>query len=126
MEGRISSTHVALSRANLKNHLRNRKTVSSTNELHHIINAFELGIFIQWVNGLNYFSDSSLALLELKSDGLEITRISRPKIKEKTETTKRKNGQEKKENRKEKFKQELSANYPQTGAIGPQFRRNWG
>jgi hypothetical protein len=43
--------------------------------------------------------------LELKSNGLENTRISRPKIKEKTETTKRKNGQEKKENRKEKSKQ---------------------
>jgi hypothetical protein len=34
--------------------------------------------------------------LELKSDGLKNTRISRPKIKEKTETTKRKNGQERK------------------------------
>jgi hypothetical protein len=64
--------------------------------------------------------------LELKSDGLENTRISRPKIKEKTETTKRKNGQEKKENRKEKSKIKLSAKYPQTGVIGPQFRRNWG
>ncbi len=121
MAGRISSTHVALSRANLKNHLRNRKTISSTNEVHHIINAFDLGIFIQCVTGLNYFSDSSLALLELKSDGLENTRISRPKIKEKTETTKRKNGQEKKENRKEKSKKKLSAKYPQTGVIVPSF-----
>jgi hypothetical protein len=90
MAGRISSTHVALSRANLKNHLRNRRNISSTNKVHHIINAFDLGIFIQCVNGLNYFSDSSLALLELKSDGLENTRISRPKIKEKTETRKEK------------------------------------
>jgi hypothetical protein len=64
--------------------------------------------------------------LEFKSDGLENTRISRPKITEKTETTKRKNGQEKKENRKEKSKQELSAKYPQTEVIGPQFRGNWG
>jgi hypothetical protein len=59
--------------------------------------------------------------LELKSDGLEITRISRPKIKEKTETTKRKNGQGKKENRKEKSKQELSAKYPKPGLLGPSF-----
>lgn len=117
MAGRISSTHVALSRANLKNHLRNRKNISSTNELHHIINAFDLGIFIQCVNGLNYFSDSSLALLELKSDGLENTRIFRPE---------HRNNEKKKRTRKEKSKKKLSAKYPQTGVIGPQFRRNWG